>query len=129
MNYPLPDFDIGGKTAKRFEKLHMAAVSRELCIVCGRGPVEVHHCCSDRQEMFNGRRAPHLWTLPVCDFHHTAKFCKGGFPIHGMKSQWEAEFGKDWKLVPKVRLIIYGDEFITDREIEKYWKEHGHYHS
>jgi hypothetical protein len=131
VNKFVPNFKsgLGGKKqpATYAERMHLEQVKQSRCVITGQSPVEVHHCFHDRQTMFGGKRAPHFWTIPLIDELHQAKFCQGGFPIHGKgsfggKNAWREKYGADHQLVPLTRIAIYGEP-LTDSEIIEYWEQ------
>ena len=108
--------------AEDWEKAHLWAVKNLPCRVCFIGGInDAHHCFHDRATKFEGRKAPHRWTIPLCRLHHQ----DGPTAIHRAKATWRREHGPDWAHVPAVMLAIYGRENLSDSEIETYWKEKG----
>ena len=63
---------------------HMARVAQLPCVICGRWPVEVHHCIHDR---YGQRRSPDTETIPLCRDHHQL--------LHADKRAWREAHGPD----------------------------------
>ena len=76
----------------------MARVAGLLCVVCGSGPVEVHHCISGR---YGSRKASDFDTIPLCFWHH-----RGPTGIHANKRDWEAIHGHDTDYLPIVARLL-----------------------
>lgn len=83
-------------------KLHMAKVAQLACVICGRWPVEVHHCKSGR---FSQRRSSDFETIPLCpDCHRT-----GPNAYHAGQASWEAANGPDYEFLPVVADALAGE--------------------
>lgn len=110
------------KTIKPWERCHLREVKRLSCIRCRSNAYsDAHHCYHDRATKFDGKKAPHLWTIPLCKCCHT----DGPEAIHKIKTTWRERYGPDWSYVPQVLVAIYGAE-LTEKQIKQYWKERGY---
>ena len=76
----------------------MARVAGLSCVLCGSGPVEVHHCISGR---YGSRKASDFDTIPLCLHHH-----RGAIGIHADKARWEALHGPDTDYLPIVARML-----------------------
>ena len=76
---------------------HMARVAALPCVVCGKTPVQVHHCIHDR---FSQRKASDMETIPLCQPCHDA--------LHADKTAWRAEHGADHEFLPVVADMLAG---------------------
>lgn len=75
------------------EREHMAKVKLQPCIICGCGPVDVHHAGTGM-----GGRKNHMKVLPLCQFHHTG--VKG---IHKIgRRNWQELYGTETELLAKL---------------------------
>lgn len=74
---------------------HMAKVAQLPCVICGRWPVEVHHCIHDR---FGQRKAPDTETIPLCRDHHQL--------LHADKRAWREAHGPDHGFLDAVARAI-----------------------
>jgi len=74
---------------------HMGRVAQLPCVICGRWPVEVHHCIHDR---YGQRRSPDTETIPLCYDHHQL--------LHADKRAWREAHGPDHGYLPEVLAAI-----------------------
>ena len=75
----------------------MARVAALPCVVCGKTPVQVHHCIHDR---FSQRKASDMETIPLCHGCHDA--------LHADKTAWRAAHGADHEFLPVVADMLAG---------------------
>ncbi len=123
---PIPKTGNGGKKQKAawWESLHMDAVAQQCCVITGRSDnIVLHHPYHDRIEVYGGKRAPHTHVIPVWQGIHQGLLGHKEIRLHGEKQQWREIHGADHSYVPIVWNIVYGDAFIQDEGIEKYWSE------
>jgi len=97
----------------------MAELKQMFCIACAAGKrvtcaqVEVHHLLS------GNRRRGHLFTIPLCPWHHRADH--GGWGIKFMEQavgpslartskKFRAEYGSDDELLGATNLMLAGRE-------------------
>lgn len=69
------------------ESARLSFIAAQPCVICGRWPVEVHHCKSGR---YSQKRAPHNKTIPLCYDHH-----RGDAGFHTNQRLWESLYGPD----------------------------------
>lgn len=86
-------------------KLHMARVAQLECVICGRWPVEVHHCKSGR---FSQRRESDFAVIPLCPECHRT----GPNAYHAGQASWEAVNGPDTDYLPVVADML-ADELTS----------------
>lgn len=84
-----------------YEARWMGAIVDHGCVACRRvdyltlsGPAEVHHI------LRGGRQLGHLFTLPLCEFHH-----RGDSPNarHPWRKRFEAQYGTELDQLAKLK--------------------------
>lgn len=82
-------------------KRHMGKVAALPCVVCGGGPVEVHHMLAGRTP---GRRSPDWLTMPLCEDCHRGSH--NG--IHGLQHMWQVMRLTEHEALAKTLELLYG---------------------
>ncbi len=81
-------------------KRHLDAVASLHCIVCGKQPVEIHHCRS------YGSKRDHFRTVPLCVECH-----RGQSGLHGMgKKRFEREIMSQDVMLALTNQLLEGKE-------------------
>ena len=76
------------KTPRRRDKKHLAFVSKQPCVVCGRSPSDPHHLRFSQPRSL-GRKVSDEFTVPLCRAHHS------GLHAVGNETAWWQEVGID----------------------------------
>lgn len=83
-------------------KAHMARVAQLPCVICGRRPVHVHHCCHGR---YGQRKVTDFEVIPLCPDCHQS----GPNAIHRDKAAWRDRNGSDFEFLPVVADMLAGE--------------------
>jgi hypothetical protein len=73
------------------------------CVICGRHPVDRHHCFCGR---YSQKRLSDFDTIPLCDAHHQGRQDLSGIAIHKAKKTWIQNYGPDWTYIPQTRAKV-----------------------
>ena len=76
------------KTPRRRDKKHLAFVSRQPCLICGRSPSDAHHLRFSQPRAI-GRKVSDEFTVPLCRGHHR------GLHAVGNELAWWEDVGID----------------------------------
>jgi hypothetical protein len=87
------------KSPRRRNKVHLAFVAAQPCLVCRRSPCDSHHL-KFAQPRTLGRKVSDEFTVPLCREHHRDLHCRGNeiawwanvqiAPIVVAKELWQA---------------------------------------
>lgn len=91
------------KTPNKAEREWMDAIAQAGCCACKQEgyttPAEVHHITSA------GRRMGHLFTIPLCRWHH--QLGDADRPsVHGAKRSFEAKYGTQLELLARLKVEL-----------------------
>src|SRR5260370_40883018 len=73
------------KSVRRRNKVHLAFVAAQPCLICQRSPGDAHHLKFAQPNML-GRKVSDEFTVPLCRDHHQA------LHRHGNEMSWWANF-------------------------------------
>jgi hypothetical protein len=88
MMYPRPP-------KRKPDRAHLARVAELPCVICGRHPVQVHHCIHGR---YSQRKADDRETIPLCREHHDE--------LHAGKASWAEKYGPDHAFLRHVAWLL-----------------------
>lgn len=106
------------------DKGRLELVAALPCIICQslmvfqESRTEVHHFMGHG----GGKKASDLKTIPLCDFHHSAKFEKGvmGLTIHKNLAKFEEKFGTQKELLDITNEMIFENYDLKGKQLEVY---------
>jgi hypothetical protein len=86
------------KTVRKRNKVHLAFVATQPCLVCRRSPCDAHHL-KFAQPRSLGRKVSDEFTVPLCRDHHQqlhrkAMRWRGGPTFKLRRSKWRSSYGK-----------------------------------
>jgi hypothetical protein len=92
------------KTPNKAERAWMSRIVEHGCVACRKDghyfePAQVHHITS------GFRRMGHLFSLPLCEAHHTGT--DGDRPsVHGAKRSFERRYGAQLDLLSELQVEL-----------------------